>query len=403
LSEKGEYLTPKHEDFEHDVKLDVEARVRQGVKAVLEEVLQEEMTQHLEAGYRELTPTRRGERNGRYTRNLLTPAGRIERLEVPRDREGEFVTEVFERYKRMTGDVEEAVLEMYLCGISVRKIAGVTDTLSRVRVGKDAVSRIARRLEEEQREWRERPLQEKSYPYLYLDATYLKVRWGARVRSMALLVCVGVDEEGIREVLAVEVAGTEKGAAYASLLRGLIDRGLSGVRLVVSDDHEGIKAAVAGELPGTEWQRCVVHFERNVLAHVPASEMSEVAEDLKAIFKVRREKTARELAKGFVELYGSRFPKAVSVFEAGIDDALSYLTFPGNHHARLRTTNMLERLFREVKRRTRVVGVFPNEVSASTLATEIALRSTEQWALKRYLTMDALEALEKPNPQLSRH
>jgi putative transposase len=175
------------------------------------------------------------------------------------------------------------------------------------------------------------------------------------------------------------------------------------VRLVVSDDHEGIKAAVAGELPGTEWQRCVVHFERNVLAHVPASEMSEVAEDLKAIFKVRREKTARELAKGFVELYGSRFPKAVCVFEAGIDDALSYLSFPGNHHARLRTTNMLERLFREVKRRTRVVGVFPNEVSASTLATEIALRSTEQWALKRYLRMDALEALEKPNPQLSRH
>jgi transposase-like protein len=404
LSEKGEYLTPKHEDFEHDVKLDVEARVRQGVKAVLEEVLQEEMTQHLEAGYRELTPTRRGERNGHYTRNLLTPAGRIERLEVPRDREGEFVTEVFERYKRMTGDVEEAVLEMYLSGISVRKIAGVTDALSRVRVGKDAVSRIARRLEEEQREWRERTLQEKSYPYLYLDATYLKVRWGARgVRSMALLVCVGVDEEGLREVLAVEVAGTEKGAAYASLLRGLIDRGLSGVRLVVSDDHEGIKAAVAGELPGTEWQRCVVHFERNVLAHVPASEMSEVAEDLKAIFKVRREKTARELAKGFVELYGSRFPKAVSVFETGIDDALSYLSFPGNHHARLRTTNMLERLFREVKRRTRVVGVFPNEVSASTLVTEIALRSTEQWALKRYLTMDALEALEKPNPQLSRH
>jgi putative transposase len=242
-------------------------------------------------------------------------------------------------------------------------------------------------------------LQEESYPYLYLGATYLKVRWGTRVRSMALLVCVGVDEEGIREVLAVEAAGTEKGAAYASLLPGLIDRGLSGVRLVVSDDHEGIKAAVAGELPGTEWQRCVVHFERNVvLAHVPASEMSEVAEDLKAIFKVRREKTARELAKGFVELYGSRLPKAVCVFEAGIDDALSYLSFPGNHHAKVRTTNMLERLFKEVKRRTRVVGVFPNETSASTLATEIALRSSEEWALRRYLTMDALEAIEKPLP-----
>ena len=255
-------MAPKKHEFEHDVKLDVEARVRQGVKAVLEEVLREEMTQHLEAGYRELTPTRRGERNGYYQRNLLTPAGKIERLEVPRDREGEFVTEVFERYKRMTGDVEEAILEMYLSGISVRKIAGVTDALSKVRIGKDAVSRIASRLQEQQKEWRERSLEEREYPYLYLDATYLKVRWGARVTTMALLVAVGVDEEGFREVLAVEVAGSEKGAAYTSLLRGLIDRGLSGVRLVVSDDHEGIKAAMAAELPGMHWQRCTVHTIR---------------------------------------------------------------------------------------------------------------------------------------------
>ena len=294
-------IPKKHDDeFDHDVKLDVEARVRRGVKAVLEEVLQEEMTEHLNAGYRELSPTRRGERNGYYTRNLLTPAGKIERLEVPRDREGEFVTELFERYKRMTGDVEEAVLEMYLSGISVRKIAGVTEALSKVKVGKDAVSRIVSRLREEQKEWRERPLEEKEYPYLYLDATYLKVRWGSSVTSMALLACVGVDEEGFREVLAVEVAGSEKGAAYASLLRGLSDRGLRGVRLVVSDDHEGIKAAVAGELPGVGWQRCVVHFERNVLSHVPAASTAEVAQDLKAIFKVKREKTAWALAEGFV-------------------------------------------------------------------------------------------------------
>jgi len=352
-------LTAKKYEFEHDVKLDVEARVRQGVKVVLEEVLEEEMTQHLEAGYRQLTPTRRGERNGHYTRNLVTPAGKIERLEVPRDREGEFVTEVFERYKRMTGDVEEAVLEMYLSGISVRKIAGVTDAVSKVKVGKDAVSRIASRLEEEQREWRERPLEEKAYPYLYLDATYLKVRWGAGVTSMALLACVGVDEEGFRELLAIEVAGSEKGAAYASLLRGLVDRGLKGVKLVVSDDHEGIKVAVAGELPGVGWQRCVVHFERNVLSHVPASSMAEVAQDLKAVFKVRRQKTAQALAGEFVELYGKRFPKAVAVFEAGIGDALTYLSYPGSHHIRIRTTNMLERLFEEIKRRTRVVGGLP--------------------------------------------
>jgi putative transposase len=385
-------LTPKHE-FDHDVKLDVEARVRQGVKAVLEEVLEEEMAAHLKAGYRELTPTRRGERNGYYQRNLVTPAGKIERLEVPRDREGEFVTEVFERYKRMTGDVEEAILEMYLSGISVRKVAGITDALSKVRIGKDAVSRITRRLQEEQKEWRERFLEEKEYPYLYLDATYLKVRWGARVTTMALLVCVGVDE----------AAGTEKGAAYASVLRGLIDRGLSGVRLVVSDDHEGIKAAVAGELPGAEWQRCAVHFQRNVLAHVPGSSMSEVAEDLSVIFKVSRHKTAEALAEEFVSLYEKSYPKAVSLFKAGIWDVLTYLSYPGSHHARIRSTNTLERLFKEVKRRTRVVGVFPNETSASTLATEIALRSSEEWALRRYLTMDALQGAEKPNPQHSRH
>jgi putative transposase len=273
-----------------------------------------------------------------------------------------------------------------------------------VRIGKDAVSRIASRLEEKQRAWRERSLKEKACPYLYLDATYLKVRWGASVTSMALLACVGVDEEGFREVLAVEVAGSEKGAAYASLLRGLLDRGLKGVRLVVSDDHEGIKAAVFGELPGVGWQRCVVHFERNVLSHVPASSMPEVvAEDLKAIFKVRREKTARALAEEFIELHRKDYPKAVSVFDAGIEEALTYLRYPGSHHARIRTTNMLERLFREVKRRTRVVGVFPNETSASTLATEIALRSSEECSLKRYLTMDALEEAEKPNPQHSRH
>jgi transposase-like protein len=200
---------------------------------------------------------------------------------------------------------------------------------------------------------------EEAYPYLYLDATYLKVRWGARVTSMALLACVGVDEEGFREVLAVEVAGSEKGAAYASLLRGLLDRGLKGVRLVVSDDHEGIKAAISGELPGRGWQRCIVHFERNVLAHVPASLTADVAEDLKAIFKVKRQKTAEALAEEFVSLYEKSYPKAVAIFEAGIEDALTYLRYPGSHHVRIRTTNMLERLFREVKRRTKVVGGVP--------------------------------------------
>ncbi|WP_198004847.1 transposase [Rubrobacter xylanophilus] len=198
--------------------------------------------------------------------------------------------------------------------------------------------------------------------------------------------------------MAIEVAGSEKGAAYASLLRGLIDRDLKGVKLVVSDDHEGIRPRSRASCPEHSGSGAWCISNAGVLSHVLSTSMAEVAQDMKAIFKVRREKTARALSEEFVEFYGKRFPKAVVVFEAGIEDALTYLSFPGSHHAKVRTTNMLERLFKEVKRRTRVVGVFPNETSASTLATEIALRSSEEWALRRYLTMDALETAEKPKP-----
>ena len=192
--------------------------------------------------------------------------------------------------------------------------------------------------------------------------------------------------------------GEGSGAGETELYEVLVEEAL------VAPVCVGIQVEVSeGELPGVEWQRCVVHFERNVLSHVPATSMGEVAEDLTAIFKVRRAKTARALAEEFVELYEKRFPKAVAVFKASIAEALTYLHYPGSHHAKLRTTNMLERLFKEVKRRTRVVGVFPNETSASTLATEIALRSSEEWELRRYLPMDALDEAEKPNPQHSRH
>jgi transposase-like protein/DNA-binding SARP family transcriptional activator len=390
-------LTPKRE-FEQAVKPDVDA-VTLGhiIKAMLAQLLDGDAlggaagavdAEHPEAGYRELLPRRHGQSNANYTRDLLASVGKSERLLVPRDRQGEF---------RTTGDVEEAILEMCLSGSSVRKIAGVTDALKKVRISKNVVSRVTSRLEEQQKAWRKRSLKVRGYPYLYLDTACLKVRWGKSVTDLALLACVGVDEEGLREVLTVEVAKSGEGAAYASLLRGLIGRGVKGVRLVISDD-EDIKAAVAAELPGADWQRCVVHFERNVLSHVPASSTAEVAEDLKVIFKVRRQKTARTLAEEFVELHRKRFPKAVSVFEAGIEDALSYLSFPRSHHARICSTNMLQRLFKEVKRETKMVGVFPNETSAQTLATEIVLRSSEEWALKRYLVMDGLEAAGNRTP-----
>src|SRR5919202_4115949 len=195
-------------------------RIRTAVKAVLEQILEEEMTQHVGAGYRERSPTRSGERNGSYSRDLITPVGKIEQLRVPRDREGTFTTRVFEEYHRSTGEVEDAVLEMWLQGISQRKIAQVTEKLGAVRIGKDAVSRIAQRLESELSGFRQRRL-EMSYPYLYLDATYLKVNWGSHVGDMALLVAVGVNEAGYREALAVEAFGGGGGEGYPSLLRGV--------------------------------------------------------------------------------------------------------------------------------------------------------------------------------------
>jgi putative transposase len=301
----------------------------------------------------------------------------------------------------MTGEVEEAVLEMYLQGVSTRKVAAITEGLSRVRIGKDAVSRVAQRLEEELSAWRGRPL-ELAYPYLYLDAAYFKVNWGGRVVDLALLVAVGVNAEGYREVLVVEPAGGERKEAWRNLLKGLVERGLRGVRLVISDDHPSIRQAVMAELPGASWQRCVVHFMRNVLAHVPQSERGVVAEELQEVFVARRRGTAESLARGFVERYRDRYRRAVEVFAQGLGEALTYLDFPSGHQRHIKSTNVLERLIREVKRRTRVVGVFPGEGSLVNLATVVMLRATEDWAFRRYLDMGPLWAAEEKPTGLTR-
>jgi transposase-like protein len=228
--------------------------------------------------------------------------------------------------------------------------------------------------------------------YLYLDATYLKVNWGSHVGDVAVLVALGVSATGFREVLAVETYAGERAEAYRGLLKGLVQRGLCGVSLVISDDHDAIQAAVRTELPGVVWQRCLVHFMRTVLAKVPQSERTEVAADLKSVFAVNRLEDARPVAAAFCARWGKRFKGAVSTLQAGLDAALSYLDFPSSHHRLIRTTNGLERLFEEVKRRTRVIRIFPNEPSAANLATAVALRASEDWALRRYLDMEPYRA-----------
>lgn len=375
-----------------EARLSVQDRVREGIKAILEQIMEEELTEQLQAQHRERTEARRGERNGHYTRGLTTEVGHIEQLRVPRAREEQFLTEVFERYRRLTGNLEEAVLEMYLQGVSTRKVEAITGKLSGVGISKDAVSRIAQRLDGTLDEWRSRRL-DRAYPYLYLDATYVKATWAGAVRNVALLVAIGVSDDGYREVLAVEAAPSERTDGYRSFLQGLVERGLRGVRLVVSDDHEAIKSAVQVELPSAAWQRCVVHFERNILASVPQAETKAVADDLKVVFQAARRETAQKLAEAFCERYADEHPKAVAALKRGLAEALTYTAFPSSHHKYIRTTNGLERLFREVKRRTRVVGVFPNEHSAENLSTVVMLRVSEDWALRRYLDMSPLHAL----------
>ena len=382
------------DELNQAISASLEDRVRDAIKGVLEQVMEEEMTAQLQAEHRQRTEARRGERNGHYTRGLLTQAGLIEQIRVPRAREMPFLTEVFERYRRMSGSMEEAVLEMYLQGVSTRKVEQITGKLSGTRISKDAVSRIAGRFDEAFAEWRSRQLdRERSYPYLYLDATYLKARWAGAVRDVALLVAVGVSDEGYREVLAVEAAAGERTETWRGMLQGLVERGLRGLRLVISDDHESIKSAVKVELPGAAWQRCVVHFQRNVLAHVPQTESKAVAADLKSVFQAARRETAETLAAVFTERYAELYPKAVTCLSRGLDEALTYTLFPSSHHRLIRTTNGIERVFREVKRRTRVVGVFPNERSAETLATAVLLRVSEDWCQRRYLDMEPLHAL----------
>ena len=383
-----------HDDITEAVTASLEDRVREAIKGVLEEVMEEEMTAQLQAKHRERTERRRGERNGHYGRALMTTAGHIEQIHVPRAREMQFLTEVFDRYRRMTGSLEESVLEMYLQGVSTRKVEQITGKLSGTKISKDAVSRIVGRFDEVFSEWRGRQLDKRrSYPYLYLDASYLKARWAGAARDVALLVAVGINDEGYREVLAVEVAIGERTETWRGLVQGLVERGLRGVKLVTSDDHESIKSAVKVELPGAAWQRCVVHFERNILAHVPQAESKAVASDLKVIFQAARRETAETLAVSFAERYGALYPKAVASLERGLDEALTYTAFPSSHHRLIRTTNGLERVFREVKRRTRVVGVFPNEASAETLATAVLLRVSEDWSERKYLNMEPLHAL----------
>lgn len=362
-----------------------------GVEVLMEELfnqlLQAEMTEHLGASPGEQTKKRRGYRNGSYKRRLTTRVGSLD-LEVPRDREGTFKTELFERYQRNEKALVLALMEMVVQGVSTRKVKKITDELCGRRFSRQTVSRLAQQLDEQVGAWAERGL-EKRYPFLIVDAMQVKVRRQQAVRSTTVMIAVGISEEGNREILGLKVGFSETGEGWRALFADLKARGLSGVEMITSDAHEGLRGAIQRCFPGAIWQRCQAHFRRNVTDRVPAANKERVHQMLDSILKAPSPADAREALEQATGELQEKAPAALEVLEEGFEDATAALALPEKYRRRLRTTNMVERFIEEIRRREKVVRIFPNMQSAWRLIGALCAEQHEEWAHgRRYLTME---------------
>jgi transposase-like protein len=353
-------------------------------------ILDEEMTAHLGAARYERGDGRTGYRNGYKPRTLTTRVGTIE-LRVPQDRDGTFSTELFARYQRSEQALVATLMVMYLQGVSTRHVAAITEELCGTAFSKSHVSALVGRLDPELKAWRERPLTAAAYPYLVVDARYEHVRVDGRVVTLGVLVVAGVRDDGRREVLVVEEADTESEATYHEVFTRLKARGLRGVELVTSDSHRGLKAAIDRHFQGASWQRCQVHFTRNLLGMVGAKHRARLGEDLRGIFGTTAEAQARAAARACASAWKTSHPQVAAKLDEELEDCLACYAFPAAHRSRIRTTNGLERLNQELKRRTRVVRIFPGRAALLRLVTALAMEQSEEWISgRRYLDMDPL-------------
>ncbi len=364
--------------------------LRELVEAALNRFLDAEISEHLQAGPYERSEGRAGYRNGYRPRQLKTRVGTLT-LAVPMDREGTFKSELFERYQRSEKALVGTLMEMYLEGVSTRKVKDVTEVLCGTSFSKSTVSRLVGSLDQDLAAWRERRL-DVAYPYLVVDARYEHVRQGGQVVSQGVLVVKGVREDGFRELLAVEVADTESEASYEALFRGLKDRGLRGVRLVTSDDHRGLVNAIRRHFQGVSWQRCQVHIARNALGKVGRKHQKGISEDIRAVFNAPSLEWAKELRDEVIERWSKTHPAVAEWLEAALEDGLACFAFPESHRRRIRSTNGLERFNQELKRRTRVVRIFPNPEACLRLVTALCVEQSEEWLASRvYLDMSKLQ------------
>ncbi len=370
--------------------------VRGSVEETLNALLDAEADQLCNAGRYERTEARRDTRAGTYERKLQTKAGEVQ-LKVPKLRQRTFETAIIERYRRREASVEEALIEMYLAGVSVRRVEDITEALWGTKVSPSTISDLNKKVCQHIEAWRNRPI-EGEYPYVYLDGIVLKRSWAGEIHDVSVLVASGVGEDGFRKVLGIAVGHKEDRVGWSGFLKYLKDRGLASVRLIISDACMGLVESVSEYYPQAQWQRCTVHFYRNVFSVVPSKHMRTAADMLKAIHACEDRQAAQARAQTVVEkLTAMRLKEAAAKVNDSIAETLTFYSFPALHWRRIRTNNLLERIMREIRRRTRVVGAFPDGKSALMLAAaRLRHVAGTQWGTKRHLSMELLRDLDAP-------
>ena len=371
--------------------------VRGSVEETLNELLEAEAEKLTQAARYERSEARQGYRSGQ---NLTTTSGNVT-LHMPRLKGISFETAIIERYRRRESSVEEALIEMYLAGVSVRRAEDITEALWGSKVSASTISELNKKAYVNIEAWRNRPLQGGRYPYVYVDGIYLKRNWGGEYENVAILVAIAVNKDGYREVLGIAEGMKEDKASWVSFFQWLRGRGLEGVKLIVGDKCLGMLEAVGDVFPEARYQRCVVHFYRKIFSVVPKFKVKKVAKMLKAIHAQESKKASQEKAAAVVsELKAMKLPEAAKKVEAGIEETLTYCDFPSEHWGKIRTNNAIERMNREIRRRTRVVVAFPDGNSALMLVcARLRHVAGTQWGCKKYMNMKHLETMEQ-EPQV---
>lgn len=376
------------------IKNDLKELVRDSVEETLNAMLDYEADQLVNADKYERTVGRQGYRSGHYERNFTTTAGDVT-LEIPKLKGLKFETAIIERYRRREESIEEALIEMYMVGVSVRRVEDITEALWGTKVSPGTISNLNKKAYEHIEEWRCRPLTEE-YPYVYVDGIYLKRSWGGEVQNVAVLVAIGVNNEGYREILGAAEGMKEDKDSWRNFFVWLKERGLSGVRLIIGDKCLGMLETIPEVFPDAKYQRCTVHFYRNVFSVTPRNKVRDVSLMLKAIHAQENKEAAREKAAQVVQkLKDMKLPAAAKRVEEGIEETLTYMDFPTQHWPRIRTNNTIERVNRELKRRTRAIGAFPDGESALMLVcARLRYVASSEWGSKRYLNMKHLQAID---------